>query len=80
MTEYEKIELDLAIAAMDSDVSNDDLDLIFDGLTDKEIDKLQSEIKNEIINEANKLDWWSESLIDQIDVISQMAADEIGKG
>jgi len=54
MTEYEKIELDLAIAAMDSDVSNDDLDLIFDGLTDKEIDKLQSEIKNEIINEANK--------------------------
>jgi|10_taG_2_1085330.scaffolds.fasta_scaffold38371_2 hypothetical protein len=80
MTEYEKIELDLAIAAMDSDVSNDDLDLIFDGLTDKEIDKLQSEIKNEIINEANKLDWWSDSLIDQIDVISQMAADEIGKG
>jgi len=80
MTEYEKIELDLAIAAMDSDVSNDDLDLIFDGLTDKEIDKLQSEIKNEIINEANKLDWWSDSLIDQIDVISKMAADEIGKG
>ena len=80
MTEYEKIELDLAIAAMDSDVSNDDLDLIFDGLTDKEIDKLQSEIKNEIINEANKLDWWSDSLIDQIDVISKMATDEIGKG
>ena len=80
MTEYEKIELDLAIAAMDSDVSNDDLDLIFDGLTDEEIDKLQNEIKNEIINEANKLDWWSDSLISQIDVISQMAADEIGKG
>jgi len=45
MTEYEKIELDLAIAAMDSDVSNDDLDLIFDGLTDKEIDKLQVKLR-----------------------------------
>jgi len=80
MTEYEKIELDLAIAAMDSDVSNDDLDLIFDGLTDKEIDKLQSEIKNEIINEANKGVNIMSDLIDQIDVISKMATDEIGKG
>ena len=85
MTEYEKKELARAYEEMKPEnflknISSDDIDLVFGDLSNEEIDKLQQQIKEEIIDEANKLDWWSDSLSDQIDVISKMAADEIGKG
>ena len=49
MTEYEKTQLAIANEAMKPEnFSTDDLDLIFNGLTDEEIDNLQNQIEKEI--------------------------------